>query len=289
MTGRLQGKVAIITGGTSGIGERTAEGFVQEGAMVVIAGRSEEQGKAIAQRLGPNAIYQRTDVTREADIQALVQGTMDRFGQVDCLFNNAGAGLPVLSIEDVTAEGIRQEMELLVSSVLLATKAVTPHMKRQRRGSIINNASIAGSRSVYGGLVYSAAKAAVIQLTRWVAAELAPYSIRVNSISPGAIVTPVIARALKLEGIQALEANGIVREWIAKFVPFGRAGETEDIMGAALFLASDDSAFLTAQDLIIDGGLTVGRSVQEATQRYGELATALGIGGPNSPKGEKAV
>jgi NAD(P)-dependent dehydrogenase (short-subunit alcohol dehydrogenase family) len=147
MAGRLGGKVAIITGGTSGIGERTAERFAQEGAKVVIAGRSEKEGQAIAQRIGANAVYQRTDVTEEADIQALVQNTVDRFGKIDCLFNNAGAGLQVFSIEEVTAEGIRQEMELLVSSVFLATKAVTPHLKRQRSGSIINNASIAGLRS----------------------------------------------------------------------------------------------------------------------------------------------
>jgi NAD(P)-dependent dehydrogenase (short-subunit alcohol dehydrogenase family) len=147
MAGRLGGKVAIITGGTSGIGERTAERFAQEGAKVVIAGRSEKEGQAIAQRIGANAVYQRTDVTEEADIQALVQNTVDRFGKIDCLFNNAGTGWQVFSIEEVTAEGIRQEMELLVSSVFLATKAVTPHLKRQRSGSIINNASIAGLRS----------------------------------------------------------------------------------------------------------------------------------------------
>ena len=289
MSGRLNGKTAIITGGTSGIGERTAERFAQEGALVVIAGRSEEQGQAIVQRIGAHAVYQRTDVTQEADIQALVQSTVERFGRVYCLFNNAGASLPVFSIEEVTAEGIRQEMELLVSSVLLATKAVTPHMKRQRSGSIINNASIAGFASGYASLVYSAAKAAVIHLTRWVAAELAPYGIRVNSISPGAIVTPVFARAFGLEGARALEANDTVKAWLAKLTPLGRAGEPDDIAGAALFLASDDATFLTGHDLVVDGGHTTGVSFQESTQRYGELAAALGFEGSSAMKGEPSV
>jgi NAD(P)-dependent dehydrogenase (short-subunit alcohol dehydrogenase family) len=289
MAGRLGGKVAIITGGTSGFGERTAERFAQEGAKVVIAGRSEKEGQAIAQRIGANAVYQRTDVTEEADIQALVQNTVDRFGKIDCLFNNAGAGLQVFSIEEVTAEGIRQEMELLVSSVFLATKAVTPHLKRQRSGSIINNASIAGLRSGYAPLVYSAAKAAVIQLTRFVAAELAQYRIRVNSISPGAIVTPVFARIFGFEGERAREAGGIVRDWLSEFVPLGRAGETDDIAGAALFLASDDAAFLTGHDLVVDGGLTTGLSAQQSTQLYGKLTAALGVAGADSSKGGTAI
>src|SRR5262245_29631711 len=114
MSRRLEGKVTIITGATSGIGERTAERFAQEGAAVVIAGRSEAQGQAIAQRIGPPAVYQRTDVTRESEIVALVEGTIDRFGRIDCLFNNAGAGTPVFSVEEVTAEGIREELDLLV-------------------------------------------------------------------------------------------------------------------------------------------------------------------------------
>jgi NAD(P)-dependent dehydrogenase (short-subunit alcohol dehydrogenase family) len=289
MTGRLEGKVAIITGGTSGIGERTAERFAHEGAQVVIAGRSESQGQAIAQRLGPSAIYHRTDVTREEDIQALVQSTVDRFGRVDCLFNNAGAGTPVFSIEQVTADGIRQQMDLLLGSVLLATKAVTPHMKRQRSGSIINNASIGGFAGGYTPLLYSVAKAAVIHATRWVALELAEYRIRVNAISPVGIVTPVFARIFGLEGEEALAANETVRTWLATGNPMGRAGEPEDIAGAALFLASDDSAFITGHNLVIDGGVTSGRNLQETLRRFGELTAAMGVAGPKTTKGETPV
>jgi NAD(P)-dependent dehydrogenase (short-subunit alcohol dehydrogenase family) len=289
MSGRLEGKVTIITGGTSGIGERTAERFAREGAKVVIAGRSEAQGQAIAQRIGANAIYQRTDVTREEDIQALVQCTMDRFGRVDCLFNNAGAGGPVFSIEQVTAENIHQQMDLLLTSVLLATKAVVPYMKQQRSGSIINNASIGGVAGGFTPLLYSVAKAAVIHATRWVALELAEYRIRVNAISPIGIVTPVFARIFGVEGDEALAANETVRAWLAKGNPTGRAGEPDDIANVALFLASDESLLINGHNLVVDGGATVGRNIQDTLQRFGELTTALGVAGPQSAKGETPV
>jgi NAD(P)-dependent dehydrogenase (short-subunit alcohol dehydrogenase family) len=289
MAGRLEGKVAIITGGTRGIGERTAERFVQEGANVVIAGRSEAQGQAIAQRLGAKALYQRTDVTQEGDLQALAQVTLTRFGRIDCLFNNAGAVAPVFSIEEVTVDGIHQQMDLLVSSVLLATKAVTPQMKQQWSGSIINNASIGGVAGGFTPLLYSVAKAAVLHATRWIALELAEYQIRVNAISPIGTVTPVFARAFGLEGDEALAANETVRKWIAAGNPMGRAGEPEDIAGAAVFLASDEAALINGHNLVVDGGATVGRSIQLMRQRFQELASAIGVAGPKATKKESSV
>jgi NAD(P)-dependent dehydrogenase (short-subunit alcohol dehydrogenase family) len=195
----------------------------------------------------------------------------------------------VFSIEDVTADGIRQQMDVLVSSVLLATKAVTAHMKQQRGGSIINNASIGGIAGGYTPLLYSVAKAAVIQATRWIALELAEYRIRVNAISPVGIVTPVFARGFGLEGEQALAANDAVRTWLAKSNPMGRAGEQDDIAGAALFLASDDSTLITGHNLVVDGGSTLGLSRQESLRLYGDLAAALGVEEPKAPKGEPSV
>lgn len=289
MKGRLEGKIAIITGGTSGIGERTAERFAQEGAKVVIAARSEAQGYSVAQRLGPQVSYHRTDVAQQEDIHALVQHTIDRFGRIDCLFNNAGAGAPVFSIEHVTAEGIQQQMTLLLSSVLLAMKAVTPHMKHQRSGSIINNASTGGIAAGYTPLLYSVAKAAVIHATRWVALELAEYQIRVNTISPGGTVTPIFARALGLEGEAAMAATETVRTWLAPTNPMGRAGEANDVAGAALFLASDDSSLMTGQNLVVDGGTTLGRNPQETLRRVRDLRAALGLEDTTTPKGETPV
>lgn len=277
--GMLDGKIAIITGGTSGIGQSSAETFAEHGATVVIAGRDEETGGATAHRLGDKVFYRRTDVTIESDITELVSWTAERFGRIDCLLNNAGASTPSGNVEDLSADRIRQGMDLLVTSVFLTTKAVVPHMKRQLAGSIINNASIAGSGTGYAGLLYSTAKAAVIHLTRCVAAQLAPYRIRVNSISPGIIVTPIFAIGRGFTKNAAIAAEDIVRKWGAKMTPLGRAGEPEDIAGAALFLASDLSSFVTGHDLVVDGGLTTGWRIEESNRIYGELHEALETSG----------
>jgi NAD(P)-dependent dehydrogenase (short-subunit alcohol dehydrogenase family) len=273
--GMLDGRVAIITGGTSGIGESSSEYFAEHGATVIIAGRSAETGEAIADRLGEKVFYRQTDVTIESDINDLVSWTAGRFGRIDCLFNNAGASTPSGNVEDLSADRIRQGMDLLVTSVFLATKAVVPHMKRQMGGSIINNASVAGSGTGYAGLVYSTAKGAVIHLTRCVAAQLAPYRIRVNSVSPGIIVTPIFALGYGLTTSAAIGAEDTVRDWGARITPLGRAGEPEDIAGAALFLASDLSSFMTGHDLVVDGGLTTGWRIEESNRIYGELAESL--------------
>ncbi|MBW2179968.1 MAG: SDR family oxidoreductase, partial [Deltaproteobacteria bacterium] len=190
MSGRLDGKVAVITGGTSGIGEATAEVFVAEGAKVVIAGRSENKGKMIADRLGECVIYQRTDVLKENEIKAVIDLAKDRFGRLDCLFNNAG-GTDRGSLETVTKEDFDYSMNLLLGSVVFGIKYAAPIMKEQKSGCIINNSSIAALRTGQGGILYSAAKAAVTHFSKIAGVELGPYHIRVNSISPGAVATPI--------------------------------------------------------------------------------------------------
>ncbi|MBN2078761.1 MAG: SDR family NAD(P)-dependent oxidoreductase, partial [Spirochaetes bacterium] len=190
MSGRMKGKTAVITGGTSGIGEATAEVFVAEGARVIIAGRSEEKGQRLADWLGKNAIYQRADVSREEDIRGLIQVAVDRFGRLDCLFNNAG-GPSRGTLETVTQEDFDHSMHLLLGSVVFGIKHAAPVMKEQGSGSIINTSSVAAIRSGQGGYLYSVAKAAVTHLTRLCGLELGPFGIRVNAISPGAIATPI--------------------------------------------------------------------------------------------------
>ncbi len=190
MTRRLEGKVAVITGGTSGIGEATARRFVQEGARVVFAGRSEDKGAALARELGERAVFQRADVLREADIAALVDAAVSRFGRLDCLFNNAGAPTPG-TLDSVTEADFDFAMRLLVGSVVFGIKHAARVMKPQKSGSIINNSSIAAHRTGQGKYLYSPAKAAVSHLTRVAGVELGPYGIRVNAISPGAIATPI--------------------------------------------------------------------------------------------------
>lgn len=275
MKGLLEGKVVIITGATSGIGESSAAMFADHGATVVIAGRSRERGERIARQLGERVFYRKADVTVEADLQSLANWTYEQFGRIDCLFNNAGSSAPSGYIENVTTEMIDRGLNLLLTSVFLMCKAVVPVMKQQGSGSIINNASVAGSGTGYAGIVYSTAKGGVIQLSRYLAAQLAPHNIRVNALSPGMTATPIFAANRELSGEEMHQVEAIVREWGGKYTPLGRAGEPADIAGAALFLASDLSAFVTGQDLIVDGGLTMGWSIQESQDRYGELNEAL--------------
>jgi NAD(P)-dependent dehydrogenase (short-subunit alcohol dehydrogenase family) len=256
--GTLDGKVAIIVGGTSGIGARTAELFVEEGATVIIAGRRREVGEALAQRLGQSASFKQTDAAREDDLKALIEGTATRFGRIDCLFNNAGYGIPQRSIVDLDIAEYDAMMAVVVRGVMLAMKFVAPTMLRQRSGSIINTGSIAAHRASLSSQTYSVAKAAVVHATRCVAAELGESNIRVNCISPGAIVTGVVAKAVGIDGNVADRHLATVNEHFAKAQPIPRAGLPEDIARAALFLASDAGSFINGVDLVVDGGAITG-------------------------------
>jgi len=260
MSGRMEGKTAIITGGTSGIGEATAEVFVAEGAQLIIAGRSEEKGKRLADRLGGNAIYRRADVSREEDIQGLIQSAMDRFGRLDCLFNNAG-GPSQGTLETVTQEDFDYSMHLLLGSIVFGVKHAAPVMKKQGSGSIINTSSIAAIRSGQGGYLYSVAKAAVTHLTRLCGLELGPFGIRVNCISPGAIATPIFWGGSERANTLSEEDNERkmekLKKSLARATPLPRAGLSEDIAYAALYLASNEGSFVNCQDIVVDGGRTV--------------------------------
>src|ERR1039458_10116151 len=198
--GALDGKIAIITGGTSGIGARTAELFIEEGATVVIAGRRSDVGNALAGRLGQAASFIRTDVRSEADVKSLIEGTVARFGRLDCLFNNAGYGIPQSSIADLDVSEYDALMAVLVRGVMLGMKYAAHPMLRQRSGSIINTGSVAAHRSGYASQTYSAAKAAVVHATHCVAAELGESGRRVNCISPGGIVTGIFGKATGMDG-----------------------------------------------------------------------------------------
>jgi NAD(P)-dependent dehydrogenase (short-subunit alcohol dehydrogenase family) len=257
MTGRLEGKVAVITGGTSGIGEATARRFVAEGARVVIAGRSEQKGEALARELGKAARFQRTDVMREADIAAMIDEAVAAYGRLDCLFNNAGAPTPG-TLDTVTEEDFDFAMRLLVGSVVFGIKHAARVMKPQRAGSIINNASIAAHRTGQGKYLYSPAKAAVSHLTRIAGVELGPHGIRVNAISPGAIATPIFwggsARANTLSAEENQRKQEKLERNLAQATPLPRSGFADDIASAALFLASDEGSFVNCHDLVVDGG-----------------------------------
>jgi len=250
MAGRLEGKTAIITGATSGIGEATARRFAAEGANLVIAGRTVDKGEALAKELGSRVVFKQADVLHEADIAAIVDAAVTKFGRLDVMFNNAGAPTPG-TFENVTEKDFTYAMQLLVGSVVFGIKHASRVMKTQGGGSIINNASIAAHRFGQGQMLYSAAKAAVAHLTRIAGVELGSHNIRVNAISPGAIATPIFwggsqrANALSDEDNQRKLAK--LEHNLAHATPLPRTGFALDIANAALFLASDEGSFVNSR------------------------------------------
>ena len=258
----LEGKVAVITGGTSGIGAHSVGIFVAEGAKVVIAGRRQDRGERLAQSLGAAASFIRTDVTVEADVKAMIEHAVDRFGRLDCLVNNAGTPSQFDAIADVDLARFDAVIAVHLRAVLAGMKYAARVMASQRTGSIINVASVNGTRAGLGGHYYSAAKAASIHLTRCAAVELGEKGIRVNSISPGMIATGAFGKAVGMQPDEADEnpeyAEAAIGSVIPRWQPLPYVGRADDIAQAALFLASDASRFVTGHNLVVDGGITAG-------------------------------
>jgi NAD(P)-dependent dehydrogenase (short-subunit alcohol dehydrogenase family) len=273
--GRLEGKVAIITGGSSGIGEASVRLFTNEGAQVVIADIQDEKGMRLAEELGETVSYIHTDVSNEEDVRTAVTHAVKNYGRLDCMFNNAGIAGAVGTIESVTVEAFDKTLAVLLRGVFLGIKYAAPVMKRQGSGSIINTASVAGIRTGYGNHIYSAAKAGVIQLTRSVAMELGESGIRVNCILPGFIPTPMIGRARGLSIEAADRKIDVIKEAFKEAQPIKRTGQPEDIAKAALWLAGDDSSFVNGHALVVDGGVTGGRGWSSYQEAIRELNTTL--------------
>jgi len=258
----LKGKVAVITGGTSGIGARTAEVFVAHGAKVVIAGRRQARGEKLAQKLGDAASFIRTDVSVEADVKAMIDHAVSRFGRLDCLVNNAGTPSQYVDIMEVDLEKFDAAIALHVRAALAGMKYAARVMAVEGTGSIINVASINGTRAGLGGHYYSAAKAAAIHLTRCAAVELGEKGIRVNSLSPGPIATGIFLKHMGMQPDEADEhpeyAEAAIRSILPRYQPLPFVGRADDVAEAALFLASDASRLITGQDLVVDGGISAG-------------------------------
>ncbi len=250
MTGRLDGKVAVITGGASGIGRASALLFLREGAKVVIADLNEETSRKtldLASEAGyaGSIVSQRTNVADESQVQAMIARATTDFGRIDILFNNAGVGGAMAQVTDIDADDWDKTFALLLRSVFLGIKHGARAMRSYGGGSIINTASTAGLAGGSGMAAYSAAKAGVISLTQNAAVQLAPDRIRVNSIAPGGIHTPMIPT----------ETDAGMRAFMKGKQPWPDTGKAEDVAPAALFLASDESRFCTGSTLLVDGGL----------------------------------
>jgi len=273
--GALDGKVSVITGGASGIGAATVRLFVSEGSTVVIADILDEQGEKLAAALAGAAVYQHTNVSKEEDIKAAIDRAVSRFGRLDCLFNNAGFGGVSGMIEETDTTQLDTTLAVLFCAVVLGIKHAAPLMKHQGSGSIISTASVAGLRAGFGPHIYSAAKAAVIHLTKSVAMELGESGVRVNCICPGGIVTPIFGRHLGLSEEAIAEKMPLLNQALAMVQPIRRAGQPEDIARAALWLASDAASFVSGHALVVDGALSGGRGWSEAQAGMEMMRAAL--------------
>jgi NAD(P)-dependent dehydrogenase (short-subunit alcohol dehydrogenase family) len=244
MGDQLAGKVAVVTGGANGIGRATVERFADEGARVVVADVDAEAGEALAAELGEVAAFKQTDVTSADDVQALVDFTVERFGGLHVMFNNAGVATALTRFLHDDLADFDRVMHVNVLGVMLGSQRAARHMKEHGGGSIINCASIAGINAGSGLAVYRAAKAAVIHLSRSIAVDLAQYGVRVNTIAPGQIATDMTS----------YDMDAVIR-----FTqPLPRHGRAEDVANAVVYLASDRSAQITGILLPIDGGTTAG-------------------------------
>jgi len=276
--GRLDNKIAVITGGASGIGKGSVKLFVEEGARVVFGDIQDDLGKALADELGPNAIYLHTNVRKESDIKALIDLAVKEFGRLDIMFNNAGFGGAAGPIEGIPTDAFDVTIEVLLRSVFLGIKLAVPVMKQQKSGSIISSASVAGLRTGMGPHLYSACKAAIIQLTHTTAAELGEFGIRVNSICPGGISTAIFGRGLGLSQVQAERFAQFVQLALKEMQPIQQAGLPVDIAKAAVWLASEESSFVSGHALVVDGGLIWKGILEQNTEQYEDFLGKMGLG-----------
>ncbi len=255
MGDRLQHKVAVITGAASGIGAATARRFVEEGCKVVMGDLQQVEGKALAQELGESTVFVNCDVTREEDVAGLVQTAVDKFGTLDIMFNNAGIVGAQGPIDTTPVQEWNFTLDVLLNGVFLGMKHAAAIMKAQGSGSIISMSSVAGLTGGLAPHAYSAAKSAVVGLTRNVAAELGAYGIRVNAIAPYSMATPMVAEAY-LEDHQ--DIAGALQMLTEESPIRGRPGTALDVANAALWLASDESGYTSGLTLTTDAGVTTG-------------------------------
>lgn len=244
---KLKDKVAIVTGASAGIGKATAELFVKEGAKVVLTDIKEAEGQKVASEIGSEAMFIKHDVAKEEDWIHVVNTTIDKFGKIDILVNNAGVYY-ISPLAEITLEKWNWLMSINVTGVFLGMKHVLPHMAKNKTGSVINLSSIAGLGGAPGHALYGASKGAVRIMTKDVATEYGPFNVRVNSVHPSYIKT-----AMASYGAETAQTS---IDELGKDYPLRRIGNPEEVAATCLFLASDDSSFITGQEIVVDGGVT---------------------------------
>ena len=260
----LDGKVAVITGGASGIGEASVRLFVEEGARVVIADMQRERGESLAAELGDATRFVQVEVRQEDQVKGAIDTATNEWGRLDCVFNNAGFGDVLGPIEDIPVEEFDMSFDVLVKGVFLGMKHAIPVMRKQCAGSIINTGSIAAITAGRGPMVYAACKAAVVHLSKVTAMSVADDSIRVNAICPGYIATPLSTNTVgRPDSLIEGRIEGMEHQQ-----PIPRVGRPDDIAEMALYLASDRSSFITGQALVVDGGATTGVFWQDQKEVY---------------------
>ncbi len=261
--GKFEGKAAVVTGGAMGIGEAIVRLFVQHGAYVVIADIEDDEGEQLARELGSSATFLHTDVSSEADVTSAVDLASSKFGQLDFMINNAAIMGSIDPIEEISMEMFDQVMGVNLRGTFLGIKHAVRLMKKQGFGSIISTGSIG---AIYAGCsppVYNASKAAIVQLTRSVAIEVGPFGVRINCILPGYIATPIIGKAAGLSVKEAKQKFEPVKTVLSNFQPIKRSGIPEDIANAAYWLSCEESGFVNGISLVVDGGSSCGKSLEE--------------------------
>jgi NAD(P)-dependent dehydrogenase (short-subunit alcohol dehydrogenase family) len=260
----LDGKVAVVTGGASGLGRATVERFLAEGARVLIADVEDDSGQALAATLGPDAFFRRTDVSDPNQVGALVAAAVEKFGGLHVMVNNAGvSGTMHRRFLDDDLADFHRIMAVNVLGVMAGTRDAARHMAANGGGSIVNMTSIGGIQAGGGVMTYRASKAAVIQFTKSAAIELAYYEIRVNAIAPGNIRTPLLATsAVNMDPGEIERYEASIRETMRADRPLKREGTPDDIAEAALYFASDRSRYVTGTVLPVDGGTVAGKAIR---------------------------
>lgn len=268
MAGRLEGRVALITGGASGIGEGTVRRFVEEGARCLVVDLQDDRGRALCAELGDATAYQRADVGVEADVEAAVAAAVARFGRLDIMFNNAGILGAIGPIAEIEGSAWQRTIDVLLSSVFYGIKHAARVMIPQGSGVILNTASTAGVRAGLGPHVYTAAKHGVVGLTQSVATELAPHGVRANVIAPGGTVSALTSKLVTGDP----DATEQAAKLIGSRGPLGRPGLPVDIANAALYLASDEASYVTGHVLVVDAA---GEVIGDRNHRFVEMGAQL--------------